>query len=62
MIDFDASQSGDGEVRRKAVGMIEGRLLSVFFTERESVIRIIPARRCNRKEERRYGPIQARSE
>lgn len=62
IIDFDASQPGDGEVRRKAVGMIEGRLFTVVYTERDAITRIISARRCNAKEGRLYGPVQTRSE
>jgi uncharacterized protein len=61
-IHFDVSRPGDGEVRRKAVGMIEGRIFTMVYTEREGVIRIISARRCNAQEARRYGEIQARSE
>lgn len=57
MIDFDASQPRDGEVRRKAAGMIEGMLFTVVYTQRDGVTRIISARRCNAKEERRYGPV-----
>jgi uncharacterized DUF497 family protein len=58
MIDFDASKPGDGEVRRKVVGMIEGRLFTVVYTVRDDVTRIISARRCNAKEGRLYGPVQ----
>lgn len=54
-IDSDASKPEDGEVRRKAVGMIEGRL--VVYAERGDQTRIISARRCNAAEARRYGPI-----
>ena len=57
MIDFDASQPGDGEVRRKAVGMIEGMLFTVVYTQRNGLTRIISARRCNAKEEKHYGPV-----
>ena len=60
-IDIDASRPGDGEARRKVIGMIEGRIYSVVYTEREDCIRLISARRCNAKEERLYGPIQTRS-
>jgi hypothetical protein len=62
MIDFDVTQTGDGEYRRKAVGMIEGRIFSVVYTGRHEVIRIISARRCNAKELRLYGEIQTRPE
>jgi uncharacterized DUF497 family protein len=57
LIDFDASKPEDGEVRRKAVGVIEGRLFTVVYTERGDQTRIISARRCNAAEARRYGPI-----
>ena len=62
VIDFDASTAGDGEARRKAVGEIEGRVFTVVYTERDGVTRIISARRCNTKEGKLYGPLQARPE
>jgi uncharacterized DUF497 family protein len=45
----------DGERRRKAAGMVEGRLLAVVFTTRGETCRIISARPANSSEERRYG-------
>ncbi|WP_332770116.1 BrnT family toxin [Phenylobacterium sp.] len=59
VVDFDASKPEDGEVRRKAVGVIEGRLFALVYTARDDVIRIISARRCNAAEARRYGPVHA---
>ena len=59
MIDFDASKRVDGEARRKAVGMIEGRLYTVVYTDREGVIRVISARRSNAREGKVYGPFYA---
>ncbi len=59
LIDFDASKPEDGEIRRKAVGGIEGRLFTVVYTERHDVLRIISARRCNATETRRYGAIHS---
>ena len=59
VVDFDASRPEDAEIRRKAVGMIEGRMFTVVYTERNGVTRIISARRCNAKESKYYGPIQA---
>ena len=58
MIDFDASKPGDGEARRKAVGVIEGPLFTVVYTLRDGVTRVISGRRCNAKEGKSYGPIQ----
>ena len=55
LVEFDASRAGDGEVRRKAVGLIEGRLHVVVYTDRASVIRIISARRTNETERKAYG-------
>jgi len=49
-IDFDASSPEDNEIRRKVVGMIEGRLFTVVYAKRFGVTRIISARRCNNKE------------
>ena len=52
---WDVSRPLDGEARSKAVGVVEGRLLSVVFTAREQICRIISARPANSSEERRYG-------
>lgn len=54
-IDIDATQAGQGEVRRKLVGRIDGLLFTVVYTERGDVTRLISARRSNSKEARRYG-------
>lgn len=56
-IDFDASRALDGEVRRKTVGVLEARLLTVVYTERAGVVRLISARRSNTKEVRFDGPV-----
>lgn len=53
--DFDASRVEDGEARRKVVGMIQGRLLTVVYTMRGEVRRIISARQSNAMEMRRYA-------
>ena len=54
-IDFDASRPGDGELRRKFVGRIEGRLFTVVYTRRGDSLRLIFARRSNAREEQDYG-------
>lgn len=51
----DASHLDDGEPRLKAVGVIQERLITVVFTLRGNLCRIISARRSNGKEERSYG-------
>jgi len=53
--DFDASRAEDGEERRKAVGMIEGKLFVVVYAPVADVAWIISARRANVQETRRYG-------
>lgn len=53
--DFDASHAEDGEARRKVVGSLEGRLVTVVYTVRGDALRIISARRSNAKEARRYA-------
>ena len=55
---LDASRQEDAEVRRKAVGRIEGKLFVLVFTEREGSIRVISARRASRNEEQAYGDRQ----
>ena len=56
---FDQDRIEDGEFRWLAIGMVEGlRLLVVVHVVREQdgdeVIRIISARRADRREKRRY--------
>lgn len=57
MVDFDASREGDMEVRRKAVGLIDGKLYVVVYADREGLRRIISARRTNVTEQRAYGAV-----
>ena len=56
-LDVDASRTTDGETRRKAVGLIRGKLYTVVYTSRGSVRRIISARRSNRSESNTYRAI-----
>ena len=53
-IDLDATRHADGELRRKIIGMIEGRLFAVVYTQRDDVYRLISARRTNSKEEQAW--------
>lgn len=62
LMDLDAFQPGDREVRRKAIGTIDGRIFTVVYTMRGDVIRIISARPCNTKEGKSYGSVHSRSE
>lgn len=48
--DFDTSRPEDSEPRRKAMGMIEGRIFTVVYTKRDGLVRIISARRSNMKD------------
>jgi uncharacterized DUF497 family protein len=47
-----------GEIRIIAIGLLAGKLLSVVYTPRGSVLRIISARRANDRETRAYGAIR----
>jgi len=51
----DTSRLEDGERRSKAIGEIQGRLITAVYTTRGDTIRLISARRTNRREERIYG-------
>ena len=57
IVEFDDSKSQDREVRWKAVGRVEGRLFTVFFTRRAGNIRMISARRSSHIEARHYDPL-----
>ncbi|MDE2007379.1 MAG: BrnT family toxin [Rhodospirillales bacterium] len=43
-----------GETRMRAVGVVNGRFLTVVYTERGAALRIISARSANRKERRQW--------
>ena len=58
-IDVDAFRLADAEMRRKVIGMINGRLFTVVYTRRPGLIRIISARRSNAKESRAYGSVHS---
>ncbi len=45
----------DGEHRFKALGLIEDRLYAVVFVRRGENLRLISARRANKKEEKQYA-------
>jgi uncharacterized DUF497 family protein len=59
-VDGNASPS-TGESRRKAVGLIEGRLITVVYTMRGEAIRIISARRASKAERASYDDRQIHS-
>jgi uncharacterized protein len=48
-----------GEDRYRAVGIVNGRLIAVFYTYRGPRIRIISARRATRTEQRNYAQQNA---
>ncbi len=52
---FDVSRAHDNERRLKLVGVIDGIIVTVVYTMRGEVIRLISARRSNRAEEKIYG-------
>jgi uncharacterized protein len=54
-LDLDTTRADDGEERRKAIGLIDGKLSPVVDTLRGLVGRLIAARRPNAKEGRSYG-------
>jgi uncharacterized protein len=57
LIEQDLSQDY-GEDRYLATGIVEGRLLTVIFTERGERTRIISARKANTDERRKYDRSQ----
>ena len=47
----------NGEVRQLATGWVHDRWITIVFTRRDDVIRIISARRARGDEKRRYQAI-----
>jgi uncharacterized protein len=58
-VDFDASRAEDGELRRKAVGVISGKRYCVVYTLRGETCWIISARRTNPREDRLYASLRS---
>ncbi len=56
---YDVSRPEDGEERRKAVGLVEGKLYCLVYTMRGDVCWIISARRTNSEEDKAYGNLRA---
>jgi uncharacterized DUF497 family protein len=54
-MDFEDRSMNYGEMRRIAIGMVDGQILTVVYAERESTIRIISARKATRQERRNYA-------
>lgn len=57
----DLEDRGQGEERWRMIGIAAGKVLFVVYSEREGdVVRIISARKANKREERAYfGQAQA---
>ena len=53
-VDDDDDTMDYGEDRYRAVGMVKGQLIAVFYTMRQGRIRIISARNATRRESRDY--------
>lgn len=54
-VDMDSSRPEHREIRRKVIGRVGSRLISVIYTFRGDHIRIISARRARPDEKRAYG-------
>jgi uncharacterized DUF497 family protein len=50
----DSTRPEFGEVRMKAIGMVDDRLIAVIYTDRGSIRRLISARRARHNERREY--------
>jgi uncharacterized protein len=57
MIQWADSRNDYGEQRFRAIGESAGELLHVVYTRRGEVIRLISARRANRKERARWHSL-----
>ncbi len=57
---LDVSRRADAEKRTKAVGVLDGIVVAVIFTQRGERIRIISARKANQKERERLSGLLAK--
>ena len=53
-LEEDSTKPEYGEERRRAIGMVEDRVVTVIFTDRDGKTRIISARRARDDERERY--------
>jgi len=53
-VDIEDRSANYGEVRRRIVGLGNGLVLAVIYTDRSEVIRIISARKATRAERKEY--------
>lgn len=53
-LDTEERSINYGEVRRRIIGLGQGRFLTVIYTERGDMIRLISARKATRPERREY--------
>lgn len=53
-IDNEERSMNYGEFRRRIVGLGQGRFLTVIYTERDEVIRLISARKATKSERQEY--------
>ena len=53
-VEIEDRSANYGEVRRRIVGLGNGLVLTVIYTERSEVIRIISARKATRAERKEY--------
>jgi uncharacterized protein len=61
LVELDVFRPNDREARWKAVGRLEGRMVTVVFTMRGPATRMISARRGNAPEERAYEAFRSGS-
>jgi hypothetical protein len=54
---LDEARSIGDEIRRMAIGILEGRHVTIIFTERHGAIRVISLRKARRRERERYQAI-----
>ncbi|MCU0890105.1 MAG: BrnT family toxin [Rubritepida sp.] len=54
---LDEARSIGDEIRRMATGILEGRHVTIIFTERHGAIRVISLRKARRRERERHQAI-----
>jgi uncharacterized DUF497 family protein len=54
---LDEARSVGDELRRMAIGVLDGRYVTIIFTERNGALRVISLRKARRRERERHQAV-----
>lgn len=56
-LDVEDTRADYGEVRVQSIGHLAGRMVMIVWTQRGKARHVISMRKCNDREQARYGPL-----